>query len=73
MSNDVIIEIARIAIGSIHDHAKWAGEEIAGLKFDKEQLKQEVDYLKGQLDSLKVENAALQKKVKKLQGAADAD
>lgn len=73
MRSDVIIEIASLAIGSIHDQAKWAGEEIAGLKFDKEQLKQDVEYLKGQVDSLKVENAALQKKVKKLQGDADGD
>lgn len=73
MSNDVIIEIVRLVIGSIHDHGKWAGEEIEGLRFDKEQLEQEVEYLKGQVDSLKVENAALQKKVKKLQGDADGD
>ena len=65
MSEHVIEGIARLVIGSVHDHAKWAGEEIAGLKYQNNQLEEECDYLKGVVENLKVENAALRKKCEK--------
>ena len=65
MNEETVIEIVRIAIGSVHDHARWAGEEIARLRFENDKLEGDIEYLKDQLDSLKTENAALRKKCAK--------
>lgn len=50
---------------SVHDHARWAGEEIARLRFENDKLNEDIDYLKDQLAILKAENAALRKKFAK--------
>lgn len=65
MNEETVVEMVRIAIGSVHDHAKWAGEEIARLQFENDKLNEDIDYFKDQLDSLKTENAALRKKCAK--------
>lgn len=57
--------IVRLAIGSIHDHGRWAGEEIARLQCENNRLEEDIDYLKGQVENLKIENAALRKKCEK--------
>ena len=60
-----IVEIVRALIGSAYDHGKWSGEEIARLQCERSRLEEDIDYLKGQVENLKIENAALRKKLEK--------
>ena len=68
-----VMEIMHTAIDKAYYYGEIAGREYERLRNEIRDLEQDIDYLKGQVDSLKVENAALQKKVKKLKGDADGD